>query len=71
MSPVLRRPEPDPASCVCKPHQYQAQKVIHLPETARNVLPNAAQDTVAFFFCYEDETWFEANTPIVINVVEI
>lgn len=50
MSPVLRRPEPDPASCVCKPHQYQAQKVIHLPETARNVLPNAAQDTVAFFF---------------------
>lgn len=42
----------------------------HLPETARNVLPNAAQDTVGVL-CYEDGTWFEANRPAVINVVDI
>lgn len=42
----------------------------HLPENSRNVLPNAAQDTVGIL-CHEDETWFEAYRPTVINVVEI
>lgn len=42
----------------------------HLPGIARNVFPNAAQVTVGIL-CYEDETWFEANKCIFINVVEI
>lgn len=68
-SPVLRSPELDLVSRVW-PHQYWAEKVNHLPETARNVLPNAAQDAVGIL-CYEGEIPLEANRPIVINVVEI